>query len=93
MYNKIKDKKGIGCSIWSIDARGFMLLLKEMFEDFPSHKVVVMPHKSNAAYLKTMTIGSTIRNYYNLGTPLVIKISDVDSKIRSLYDKLGIIDG
>lgn len=90
MYNKVEGKIGHGVSIYNKGSIvGFILLLKEGFDEFPSHKILMVPHKGNATYLKALTKGYSIRNYRNHGKPLVVMLSEVREYIKKMYLQMG----
>lgn len=90
----VKNRYGEGVSIWGAgDKIASMLLFKEAFTDFPSHKVIIMPHGDNAAYMKAITLGASIRNFWNHGSEIVVVLKDADAKFRRMYEQLGISNG
>jgi len=89
IYTTIIEKHGEGISIWGGDPIASVAMFYEVFTQFPSHKILVVPHTDDAVYLKSLTVGYSIRNYHNHGTPLVIKISDMTTKFTKLYNQLG----
>lgn len=91
MYTYIEKCVGYGSAIYSnIPVIGFVCLLKELFNEYPSHKILMVPHRGNIAYLKSMVTGCSLRECHNNENEyLVVKLKDMRVKFKELYFKLG----
>lgn len=89
IYTTVKDKIGEGVSIWAIDSVSAILLMKDAFTEYPSHKILVKPHGSEFILYKSLVLVSSIRNHYATGSPLVIHLKKVVEKYSSAFLKLG----
>ena len=92
LYSYIKDGVGNGASTYNGGLHiGFICLLKELVKNYPSHKIIVLPHKGNVGYIRSLVTGYSIRNCHNGVDTLVIKINELRDKISYLCDKVGIV--
>jgi hypothetical protein len=90
IYNKVEDKIGYGICIYSLfnEPYGFTLLLKEAFTDFPSHKILVTPHKEMpVTYLRSLTTSMSMKRYNWYKEPLAIHIETLYKKFERIYNK------
>lgn len=91
IYNMCNTTRyGEAVSIWGNDVIAFTVMLKEAFEQFPVHKIKVVPHKENVLYLRSLVKPDSIRNWYNYKTSLVIVIAPLIDKFKKMYLQLGI---
>ena len=90
LYVKKLGRGGEGVSIWGNNSIGFTVLLKEMFEALPFHKVVVEPHTTDIKYIKSLATGTSIRNHHTAGAPLALHVPTLLEKFKGMYIKLGI---
>lgn len=80
-YNTVDDEgRYYGNSIRiDSDIIGVFFMLKQMFDIYPAHKIIFMPHRDNIKYFKSMIRGDKIRAYNVNNTPVTIT--------REVYDK------
>jgi len=92
LYSYIEDKVGYGSAGYNGGLRiGYLCLLKELVKDYPSHKMVMMPHKGNIGYIRSLATNNSIRDCHNGNGPLVVLISELKAKIDDLWAKLGLV--
>lgn len=80
----------LGCSIWSGDMIGLILVLKEFTDVEGFKRIKYAPHEGMLAMIKSMVTSKSLRLYHNGNEYLVISTAEVADKMERLYDRLGV---
>lgn len=66
------------------------VLMKEMFEHVQARKVLFLPHSNQLLYLRSIVDGVSIRVWHSDGGYLTVKLDEAATKIKKIYELLGI---
>lgn len=80
----------LGCSIYSVDMIGIMLLFKTLHEQEGAIHIKYAPHQGMLKSVKSLATRKSIRLYHNGGTHLRIDTGALAVKFTKMYDVLGV---